>query len=672
MKIVRFLLLVLISSIPIFVFAATRVASIQIDNRTKYQTIDGFGGFGEAPTWGANMSSAEIDKLWGRSAAQMGYTIMRTIIPSDSKSWSGLVSTLKQAQSDGAVIFASPWSGPAEYKSNDSLIGGYVLEQHYLDFARWLNSFVDYMSSNGVKIEAVSIQNEPDWSPDYSGTEWSAAQFIKFLTLYGDSIRCKIIAPESLAFRRDLSDPILNDSVACSKVDILGGHLYGGMANLDYALARKKNKKIWMTEFLLNDNQLGTNPINIVWSDVFPFAKAINSSMTANMHAWIHYASKRYYGMLGDGQFGTTNGEITKRGYVLSHFAKYVTGKIRIKQTLNDPTHGLFASAYQTANGDSVVLMLINESNDSYTLSLDLPMNSSQYRSILTTISKNMVNSLVTIPETSSPVVTLSASSITTLVFLKSSNRDISQLFATDSLIYTDMFTDYGGYNYFPNGWQAALDGGTRSPGTYTSGSRIFFFRPESVIPAGLYIRSSASNTLGNAIYGINSGSLLYLNVGKYQLTYHAVGWKGYPLLNCSVINKTTYNMILSKDLQLNKMISGTQGWSVDLNDVNADTLNFEIKTAGYHMLRWTIPYTASLAVGGSCEAVFGNIQLSPQVIVSLNESNSVENARKVISVHYYNMQGMIMKSVGKGITIIKTTFDNGSTIVRKEYHPLN
>jgi len=130
--------------------------------------------------------------------------------------------------------------------------------------------------------------------------------------------------------------------------------------------------------------------------------------------------------------------------------------------------------------------------------------------------------------------------------------------------------------------------------------------------------------------------------------------------------------MILSKDLQLNKMISGTQGWSVDLNDVNADTLNFEIKTAGYHMLRWTIPYTASLAVGGSCEAVFGNIQLSPQVIVSLNESNSVENARKVISVHYYNMQGMIMKSVGEGITIIKTTFDNGSTIVRKEYHPLN
>jgi len=30
------------------------------------------------------------------------------------------------------------------------------------------------------------------------------------------------------------------------------------------------------------------------------------------------------------------------------------------------------------------------------------------------------------------------------------------------------------------------------------------------------------------------------------------------------------------------------------------------------------------------------------------------------------------MKSVGEGITIIKTTFDNGSTIVRKEYHPLN
>lgn len=668
MKFKRFLLSMIIFSGPLVGLAATRVASLQIDNRTKYQTVDGFGGFGQAPTWGVNMTTTEIDKLWGRGAGQMGYTIIRTIIPSDKNSWSGLVSTLKQAQSDGATIFASPWSGPAEYKSTGSLIGGYVLEEHYNDFAKWLNSFVDFMATNGVKIEAVSIQNEPDWNPDYAGTEWSAAQFIKFLTLYGDSIKCKIIAPESLAFRRELSDPILNDSVACSKVDILGGHLYGSMANLDYALARKKNKKIWMTEFLLNDNQSGTNPVNILWSDVFPFAKAINSSMTANMHAWIHYASKRYYGMLGDDQFGTTNGEITKRGYVLSHFAKYVTGKTRIKQILTDPSHSLYTTAYQTANGDSLVLMLINESNDSYTLNLDLPMNVTNYRSILTTISKNMVNSLVTIQETCQPVVTLSASSITTLIFLKSSNREISQSFSADSILYTDTFSDYGGYNYFPNGWQATFDGGTRSPGTYASGSRLFFFRPESVIPAGLYIRSSASNTIGNAIYGMNSGSLLYLNARKYQLTYNAAGWKGFPLLNCSVINKTTYAMVLSKDIQLNKMNSGTQGWSVDLNDVNADTLNFEIKVPGYHLLRWTIPYDAALAVGGYCEAIFGKIKLAPRVIVSLNEQKSDENAGTVKSVQYYNLQGMVVKNVGQGITIIKSTYNDGSTIIRKVY----
>lgn len=667
MKRIIISLALLVACIPLS--AATRTATLQADNRINYQTVDGFGGFGQAPTWGVNMTTAEIDKLWGRGVGQMGYTILRTIIPSDSKSWGNLVPTLKQARLNGATIFASPWSGPATYKSNDSLVGGFLLESHYLDFARWLNSFVDYMATNGVKIEAVSLQNEPDWKPDYAGTEWTAAQFVKFLKLYGDTIRSKIIAPESLAFRREMSDPILNDSVANSKVAILGGHLYGSMANLEYSLATKKNKKVWMTEFLINDNQTGTNPVNIVWTDVFPFAKAINSSMTANMHAWIHYASKRYYGMLGDGQMGTTDGVLTKRGYVMSHYARYVTGKTRIRHQLTDPTHGLFTTAYQNAAGDSLVIMLINESNDSYALSLDLPFNTNQYRSIQTTISKNMVNTVSSIAETCQPVVPLSASSITTLILRKSSERETPQTYTTDSLLFTDQFTSYGGYNYFPNGWQASLDGTTRYPGTFTSGSRIFFYRPESQLPAGLYIRSSSTNNLGTALYGLNSTNLLYLNAGKYRLSYNATGWKGYPSLNCSVMNKTTYAVVTAKDLQLNTMNTGTQGWSVDLNDVNADTLNFEINTAGYHLLRWSIPYNAAQAAGGYCEALFGSIQLTPQVVSSLNE-NFIHNPNKSIrSVQYFNLQGQRLQGIVPGITIIRTYYEDGSIQTRKVAH---
>jgi O-glycosyl hydrolase len=668
MKNKKELILLSLICLSVFSFAASRTASLQIDNRTKYQTVDGFGGFGQSPSWGVNMSLAEIDKLWGVGSSQLGYNIMRTIIPSSSESWAALVPTLKEARSNGAILFASPWSGPAEYKSNDSLVGGYVLEEHYQDFAHWLNRFVDYMAGNGVPIEAVSIQNEPDWAPEYAGTEWSAAQFIRFLKGYGDSIHCKIMAPESLAFRRELSDSILNDSAACSKLGILGGHLYGGMANLDYPLARKKNKKVWMTEYLINENQISSNPVNITWSETFSFAKAINSSMTANMNAWIHYASKRYYGMLGDGAFGTVNGEVTKRGYVLSHYAKYVTGKTRIKHTLNDPSHGLFVSAYQSSGGDSIVVMLINESTDSYSLDFDLPVNVSQYRSVVTSNSKNMVHTVAILTETCQPQVTLAANSVTTWLFFKSSDRSAPQSYATDSLIYSDSFTDYGGYNCFPDGWQAAFDGGTRYPGTYYSGSRLFFFRPESVVPAGLYIRSTSSNTVGNAIYGMNSSNLLYLKSGRYRLTYGAVGWKACPRLTCSVLSKTSLSSLVSKELPLTKTIDGTQGWTVDLNDVNADTLDFEVKTAGNYLLRWTIPYDGSLALNGYCEAIFGNIQISPRLTTSLSDDVR-KDAKSVQSVRYYNMQGMRIHSIQKGVTIIQTTYDDGSVRVRKEYH---
>lgn len=51
-----------------------------------------------------------------------------------------------------------------------------------------------------------------------------------------------LIAPESFQFRRPLSDPILNDSIACANMDIVGGHIYGaGLAR--YPLAKEKGKK---------------------------------------------------------------------------------------------------------------------------------------------------------------------------------------------------------------------------------------------------------------------------------------------------------------------------------------------------------------------------------------------------------------------------------------------
>ena len=130
-----------------------------------------------------------------------------------------------------------------------------------------------------------------------------------------------------------------------------------------------------MTEFLINERQQNDNK-NINWKDDgFLFAHSINDAMLADMSAWVHYSLKRYYGCLGDGQYGTTNNSITKRGYILSHYAKYVSGSTRIKHVLNDATGRLSSSAYLSTTGDSVIVMVINPSSDTYNTSFTLPFN---------------------------------------------------------------------------------------------------------------------------------------------------------------------------------------------------------------------------------------------------------------------------------------------------------
>ena len=60
------------------------------------------------------------------------------------------------------------------------------------------------MANNGITIYAVSMQNEPDWKPDYESCRWTAQQFHDVLsilhdTLAGDSrtANVKIILPEA-------------------------------------------------------------------------------------------------------------------------------------------------------------------------------------------------------------------------------------------------------------------------------------------------------------------------------------------------------------------------------------------------------------------------------------------------------------------------------------------
>jgi len=425
--------------------AATQIATVRVNSSVSYQKITGFGGFVCSPSFGYNwMTTDNIQKLWGKSS-DAGYNIIRLYIPtapatgSRESVWSQSLATAQLAKSLGIKIFASPWSMPAEWKSNSNIAAKYtdsngvvqlgsLLEAYYTDYANYLNDYVTYMRNNGAELDAISIQNEPDMQATYAGCLWTSTQISNFVKNYGQLINCKVIAPESVGITDNYSAAFQDDNV-CANFEIYAGHQYGNVQD-GLKLVQAKGKEVWMTEFLINWNEAENTTRNFNWTkDAFNFADKVNSALLSNVNAWIHYASRRYYGLMGDGTYGSTDGEITKRGYILSHYAKFATGATRIDNTWTDATNVLKGSSYLSVTGDSVIVMVINPSTDTYNLTVDLPFYTVLGKSIKTTEQLNMsVSSISLGSETCWPKVTVDASSITTLIFTKSSVRPVSQM----------------------------------------------------------------------------------------------------------------------------------------------------------------------------------------------------------------------------------------------------
>ena len=410
-------------------------ATVRIDAQQKHQYVTGFGGFVCSPQFQySHMSTADIKRVWGKSST-VGCNIMRLYIPIGKNAWSQSLATAQTAKSLGLIVFASPWGQPAEWKTNNSSNAknengeeGYLKKEKWADYAQYLEDYVQYLRTNGVKLDAISIQNEPDWPCSYAGCLWSAADIAEFVKTYGSQISCKVIAPETLAISDSYANA-LNKTDVLDCFDIYGGHQYGGIQSA-YKNLGKKGKELWMTEYLINWNENQSTSRNFDFSkDFFDFFRAINVCMLGDFNAWIHYAAKRYYGMLGDGQCGTTSGVVTKRGYVMAHFARYVTGMTRIDATFGG---GLEGSAYLSQTGDTVVCVMANSGGDAKETVVDLPFYTVAGKQYTTTKTSNLaVKTLTLTDETCRPVITVAAQSVMTVLFVRSRDRQPSNMTGT-------------------------------------------------------------------------------------------------------------------------------------------------------------------------------------------------------------------------------------------------
>ena len=403
----------------ILTVAATAIGTAKPIGLTVYftprQTITGFGA---ACCDGAMCPFANDTKpvklLYG-DESEIGLNIMRmeispnfigdVVVPEwgnwDSPyDWNGSLPSAKIVKQRGGIVFGTPWSPPGEYKTNGTAQGGNAEDQGYQRgklredcyelFFPWLNTFLTWMKDHGVEVDAVSIQNEPDWWVSYSGCLYDPEDLVKLVKNHAWMLDrekfpgVKLISGEPLGFTQNYTDPLMQDETCRGQIDIVAGHLYGHLP-LQYmkaagVLPLKYGKELWMTEHSVTDGLTDRLPN---WDEQLLFAEELNECMLAGCTGYIYWYMRAHWAFVGTGEtkYGSENkkNQLLPRAYVLSHFAKHVTGSTRLKTSHDDDggrtKEEVAADREYSAyiKGDSVIVMAINTTSYDRELKIKLP-----------------------------------------------------------------------------------------------------------------------------------------------------------------------------------------------------------------------------------------------------------------------------------------------------------
>lgn len=152
-------------------------------------------------------------------------------------------------------IMASPWSAPLWMKSNRSSIGGSLLKKHYKTYARYFVKYIQEMGKRGIKVDAVTVQNEPLHGGNNPSMVMTASEQAEFVRdhlgpeFQSNGITTKIIIYDHNCDRVDYPKLVLADAGARQYVEGSAFHLYGGDINaLTEMHMTHPDKKLYFTE----------------------------------------------------------------------------------------------------------------------------------------------------------------------------------------------------------------------------------------------------------------------------------------------------------------------------------------------------------------------------------------------------------------------------------------
>ena len=153
-------------------------------------------------------------------------------------------------------VMISPWSAPAWMKTSRSLIKGKLDPGAYRAFALYFVRTIQAFAREGVPVDLLSIQNEPDFEPDnYPGMRMSPADRAAVIgghlgpMLAARGIKTRILDWDHNWDKPEMPLGTLADPVARRYIAGVAWHCYGGeVAAQSKVRDAHPDKDVWFTE----------------------------------------------------------------------------------------------------------------------------------------------------------------------------------------------------------------------------------------------------------------------------------------------------------------------------------------------------------------------------------------------------------------------------------------
>lgn len=265
-------------------------------------------------------------------------------------------------------ILGTPWSPPVWMKDNNSTIGGSLKPENYEVYAAYFVKYIQQMKEQGIKIDAITPQNEPLHPGNNPSMLMLPEQQANFIANHlgpafqKADIDTKIIIYDHNADKPEYPLSVLSDPEARKFISGSAFHLYAGdISALSKVHQAYPDKDLYFTEQYTSSS--GEFSGDLKWH--------LKNVIIGSMRNWSrtalewNLANNADFGPHTDGGCTTCKGAITINStnaytrnvgyYIIAHASKFVpSGSVRIASNISGDLQNV---AFKTPEGKKVLIV---------------------------------------------------------------------------------------------------------------------------------------------------------------------------------------------------------------------------------------------------------------------------------------------------------------------------